>query len=100
MAGTGDVSRLNAEQGRCDSGRPKLDLFEEANVMTSPAAAIKTEIRELIDLQIQVFGQPAPLTPFELDDCRRRAERIKSLGRELDQLGITAIRLEEWRKVS
>ena len=36
--------------------------------MTSPATAIKTEIRELIDLQIQVFGQPAPLTAFELDD--------------------------------
>jgi hypothetical protein len=28
-----------------DSGRPKLDLFEEASVMTSPATAIKTEIR-------------------------------------------------------
>jgi len=67
--------------------------------MTSSATAIKTEIRELIDLQIQVFGQPAPLTPFELDDCRR-AERIKSLGRELDQLGTTAIQLDEWRKVS
>jgi hypothetical protein len=26
--------------------------------MTNPANAIKTEIRQLIDLQIQVFGQP------------------------------------------
>ena len=68
--------------------------------MTTPAAAIKSEIRELIDLQIQVFGQPAPLTPFELEDSRRRTEKIKSLGQELDQLGITAIQLEECRKVS
>jgi hypothetical protein len=75
-------------------------LFEEASVMTSPDTAIKTEIRELIDLQIQVFGQPTPLTPFELADCRRRAERIKSLGRELDQLGIAAIKPHEWRRVS
>ena len=80
--------------------RSQLDLFEEACVMTTPAAAIKSEIRELIDLQIQVFGQPAPLTPFELEDCRRRTEKIKSLGQGLDQLGITAIQLEECRKVS
>ena len=52
--------------------------------MTTSATAIKTEIRQLIDLQIQVFGQPSPLTPFELEECRRRAERIKSLGRELE----------------
>ena len=68
--------------------------------MTTPATAIKSEIRELIDLQIQVFGQPAPLTTFELEDCRRRTEKIKSLGQELDRLGITAVRLEECRKVS
>lgn len=68
--------------------------------MTTPATAIKTEIRELIDLQIQVFGQPARLTPLELEDCRRRAERIKSLGRELDQVGIAAIQQEEWRRAS
>ena len=58
--------------------------------MRTPATAIKTEIRELIDLQIQVFGQPSPLTPFELEECRRRSEKIKSLGRQLDQLGIAA----------
>lgn len=66
--------------------------------MTTAANDIKTEIRELIDLQIQVFGQPAPLTPFELEDCRRRAERIKSLGKELDQVGIAAIQQEVWRR--
>jgi len=75
-------------------------LFEKASMMTTPATAIKTEIRELIDLQIQVFGQPTPLTPFELEDCRRRAEKINSLGRELDQLNMRGIQLEEWRKVS
>jgi hypothetical protein len=58
--------------------------------MTSPATAIKTEIRELIDLQIQVFCRRAPLTVLELEDCRLRAERIKSLGRKLDQIGIAA----------
>jgi len=59
--------------------------------MTSPATAIRTEIQELIDLQIRVFRQRAPLTVVDLEDCRRRVERIKSLGRELDQIGIAAI---------
>jgi len=67
--------------------------------MTTSATAIKTEIRQLIDLQIQVFGQPSPLTPFELEECSRRTERIKSLGREPDQLSITTIQVEGWRKV-
>ena len=79
-------------------GRIQINWLE-ASVMTTPAIAIKTEIRERIDLQIQVFGQPTQLTPFELADYRRRAERIKSLGRELDQLGITTIQLEERRKL-
>ena len=64
---------------------------------TTPAAAIKTEISQLIDLQIRVFGQPARLTPFELEDCRRRVERIKRLGQELDHVGRTAI-LHEYRR--
>ena len=33
--------------------------------MTISATAIKTEIRELIDLQIRVFGQSAPLTNWK-----------------------------------
>ena len=57
----------NQSRPGVDSDRSQLDLSEEASVMTSPAIAIKTEIRELIDLQIQVFGQPATLTPFELE---------------------------------
>jgi hypothetical protein len=75
----------------------ELDLFKEASVMISRATAIKREIRELIDLQIQVFRQLAPLTPFELEDFRRRAERINLLGQELDRAGWTAI-LHEHRR--
>jgi hypothetical protein len=55
--------------------------------MTTPATAIKDEIRELIHVQIEIFGQPAPLTSFELEEWRRRAERIKRLGQELDRIG-------------
>jgi hypothetical protein len=90
-----------------NQSRPDVDtndlcqtLFEESSEMTSSAAAIRTEIHELIDRQIQVFGQPAPLTTLELEDCRLRVERIKSLGRELDQVSIAAGQQEGLPKVS
>ena len=54
--------------------------------MTTPAAAIKNEIRELIYVQIETFGQLSPLTPSDLSQCRYRAERIKLLGQELDHI--------------
>lgn len=59
--------------------------------MTIPASAIRNEIRELIDVQIEVFGQHASLTSSELGECRHRAERIKLLGEELDRVGRLAI---------
>ena|SRR5215469_4435314 len=54
--------------------------------MIERAPAITKEIRELMDIQIRVFGQPTALTPFELDDGRLRAQRIKLLGQELDRI--------------
>jgi hypothetical protein len=76
-------TRRESKQTECPPDRPELDSFEEASVMTSPATAIRTEIQELIDLQIRVFGQREPLTGFELEDYRRRAERIKRSGESL-----------------
>jgi hypothetical protein len=52
--------------------------------VTTPATAIKNEIRELIHLHIEMFGQPQSLTSSELIECSCRAERIKQLGQELD----------------
>ena len=60
-------------------------------MMTTPATAIKHEIHELIEAQIETFGQSAPLTPSELIECRYRAERIKLLGQELDRIGASVI---------
>lgn len=59
--------------------------------MTTLTTAIKDEIRELIDVQIETFGQPSSLTPSELSQCRYRAERIKLLGQELDCIGARII---------
>jgi hypothetical protein len=85
--------------------RSQLDLSEEDSIMPTPADDIKDdikiEIRELIDLQIRVFGQPTSLTAFQLEDCHRRAERIRTLGQKLDQFGVAAIQRDGlWRQAS
>ena len=62
--------------------------------MTTPAIAVRNEIRELIHEQIEIFGQVACLTPSEpseLEDCHCRAERIKLLGHEFDRISVTTI---------
>ena len=59
--------------------------------MTTPASAIRDEVWELIHDQIETFAQPSPLTPSQLRECRWRAERIRQLGQELDQISSTAI---------
>ena len=59
--------------------------------MTTPTTTIKNEILELIEAQVKTFGQPSRLTPIELKECSDRAERIKQLGQELDEIGRTAI---------
>ena len=55
--------------------------------MTTSASDIRDEVWELIDLQIEAFGQPSPLSPSDLAECRYRSERIKLLGPELDWIG-------------
>ena len=60
-------------------------------MMTTPASAIRDEVWELIDDQIEAFGRRSRLTSSELSECRCRAERIKQLGQELDQMSSAAI---------
>ena len=55
--------------------------------MTTPASAIKDEVRLLIDVQIETFGQPAPLTFSQLRDFHYRSEKIGTLCQELNRIG-------------
>jgi len=68
--------------------------------MTTPAHAIREEVWELIDDQIEAFGRPSGLTPSELTECHHRAERIKQLGQQLDQMSSTAILEKRSAKVA
>ena len=60
-------------------------------MMTTPANAIRDEVWELIDDQIEAFRRPSRLTPSELSECHYRAERIRQLGQELDLIGRASI---------
>jgi len=68
--------------------------------MTTPAIAIRKEMRELIHEQIARFGQAAPLTSSELEDCHDRAARIRLLGDELDRVGRMRILERQFRRAS
>ena len=59
--------------------------------MTIPANAIRDEVWELNQDQIETFRQPSRLTSFDLAECHYRAERIKELGQELDRMSSTTI---------
>jgi len=68
--------------------------------MTTPASTIRDEVRALIEIQIDTFGQSRRLTSSELEECRWRTERIKLLGQELDQIATRAILKERFGKAA
>ena len=58
-------------------------------MITDPALAIKREIHQLIDLQIETLRRDSPLNSSELLDYSARSERIRSLYGKLDRMGRT-----------
>ena len=59
-------------------------------MMTDPASAIKRQVHQLVDLQIETLRQPCRLTASDLSDYRVRSEKITTLYRELDQIRRTS----------
>jgi hypothetical protein len=59
--------------------------------MTTPASAIKDEVRVLIDVQITTFGKPTPLTSSQLHEFHSRTENLKLLCQELNRMGATRV---------
>jgi hypothetical protein len=53
-------------------------------MMTDPAFAIKNEVQQLVDVQIDTWRKSALLTSSELDEYRSRSERITMLYRKPD----------------
>ena len=55
-------------------------------MMTDPASAIKREVHQLVDLQIQTLRQPSCLTTSDLLDYRVRSNKLTVLYQELDPI--------------
>jgi hypothetical protein len=68
--------------------------------MTIPATAIKDDLRVLIDVQIETFGQPAPLTPSQLREIHDRSETIRTLCEELNRIGASSVMERRLEKAS
>lgn len=54
-------------------------------MMTDPSA-IKREVHQLVDLQIQTLRHPSCLTTSDLLDYRVRSKKLTVLYHELDQI--------------
>jgi hypothetical protein len=68
--------------------------------MTTPASAIKDEVRLLIDVQIETFGQPTPLTSSQLREYHYRSEKLRVLCQELDRIGTRRVIEQELERAS
>ena len=68
--------------------------------MTTPANAIKREVRVLIECQIETFGQPTPLTSSQLRKFHRHSEKLKMLCQELDRIGTRSVIEQELRRAA
>ncbi len=69
-------------------------------MMTTPATAIKDEVRVLIDVQIETFGQPAPLAPSQLREFHDRSETIMTLCKELNRIGTSSVMERRFERAS
>jgi len=68
--------------------------------MTTPAKAIKDEVRLLIDVQIEILRQPATISSSQLHEYHHRSEKLKTLCRELDRIGARSVVERELERAS
>jgi hypothetical protein len=56
-------------------------------------------LRLIIQFQVEIFIQQAPLNYSQLQEHHRRSQKIRSLGEELDRIGTLRV-VERFRKAS
>ena len=61
----------------------------ELITITDPASAIKREVLQLIDLQIETLKQESSLDSSKLSDYQARSEKIRKLYEEREQIELT-----------
>jgi hypothetical protein len=63
-------------------------------MVTDPASAIKHEVQQLIQQQIDILRLESTLTPSQLWEYHSRSQRITALYKELDQIRRDRIKYE------
>jgi len=58
-------------------------------MITHSISAIKRDVLQLIDLQIETLKQESSLDASQLDEYQARSERIRKLYEVLDRLALT-----------
>ena len=53
-------------------------------MMTDPAFAIKNEVLQLVEIQIETLRKPSSLTSSDLDEYHSRSKKIALLYKHLD----------------
>ena len=73
------------------------NLRGEFLMMTDPGTAIKREVLQLVDRQIETLRHEGRMTDSALVDYHTRSEKIIQLYREMDRMGRTRIELQAAR---
>ena len=68
-------------------------------MITDTGSAIRREVLQLIDLQIETLKQTSPLDSSQLNDYQARSQRIRKLYEELDRIGLTQLPTSNERRV-
>ena len=64
-------------------------------MITDSISAIKTEVLQLIDLQIETLKRESSLELSQLKEYQARSERIRKLYEALDRLALTSVLMGE-----
>ena len=70
----------------------ELQFPQRNRMMTDPASAIRREVHQLVDLQIETLRQPSSLTSSDLPDYCVRSKKITVLYQELEQIRRTSFK--------
>jgi hypothetical protein len=68
-------------------------------MITDTVSAIKREVLQLIDLQMESLKQRSHLDSSQLNDYQARSQRIRKLYEELDRIGPTQLPTSNERRV-
>jgi uncharacterized protein with von Willebrand factor type A (vWA) domain len=66
-------------------------------MVTDPASAIKREVLQLVEVQIDTLRRTGCLTASDLADYHTRSEKITELYQRIDRIGRTRVDLRSAR---